>query len=277
MLQAEENSEGLLKELTKWKRIAFGLGATLLIIIVGSSSFYAGRKTAITDTDDLATPMNTDSDVLSIIDNDAPDSVTPSSAPTPTKSKNSSSTPTPILSTKLKVLKTDPQLDGFRSSNASGSTTSNIRTGRDSELVTRGFVSFDISDLGNDVVISSATLRLYQTKTLGEPYSQGGSLYLDHLTYGNRLDKNDYSSPALTSNFTIFSESAKRGWVESDIKKALADDLSNARALSQFRLHFEREKTGGTGEGDFAYFESTENTQKTGNVPELVVEYSLEE
>ena len=62
-------------------------------------------------------------------------------------------------------------------------------------------------------------------------------------------------------------------WKEADVTDALKDDISNARSRSQFRIHFQTENTGGDAEGDFAYFEATENTRKTGNSPQLVVKY----
>lgn len=192
-------------------------------------------------------------------------------SPTQKLSPTSTPTPTPLL--KTKILKSIASLDGFRSSNGGGNNLLEIRAGRNSSLVTRGFVSFEISEIPADSVIQSATIKLYQTKVVGNPYIAGGSLMLDHLTYGETLDDPDYAFPALSTNFTTLSKSATPGWKEVDVTARFKDDLANARSLSQYRIHFQNEITGGNTTGDFVYFEAQENTLKTGNTPQLVVKY----
>lgn len=148
-----------------------------------------------------------------------------------------------------------------------------IRAGRNANLVTRGFVSFEISDIPQDASIQNATLRLYQAKIIGNPYGAGGSIKIDHLTYGETLDNSDYAAPALSSSFVNLTSNATVEWKDADVSQKVKDDVANARSTSQFRIHFQTEVTGGDVTGDFAYFEAKENTQNTGNTPQLVVKY----
>jgi hypothetical protein len=180
-------------------------------------------------------------------------------------------TPTPIL--KTKILPSVASLDGFRSSNGGGNNTLEIRAGRNSALVTRGFVSFEISEIPSEANIQSAVLRLYQARTVGKPYAAGGPLKIDHLTYGDALDSSNYASPALSTSFATLSDETSIGWKEVDVTARLKDDVANARYTSQFRIHFQTEVAGGDVTGDFVYFEAQENSMETGNTPQLIVKY----
>jgi hypothetical protein len=184
--------------------------------------------------------------------------------------KNLSPSVTPA--NKSKILLNDGELDGYRGSNGSGNSLTDIKVGRSDDMVTRGFISFDITDVQGISNLAEATLRLYQAKVTGSPYKLG-AIKLDHLTYGDSLDPSDYGMPALLSNYASVSTSPKIGWKEIDVTKVIKDDLSNARGLSQFRIHFQTEVTGSDRSNDFAYFESAENTLGTGNTPQLIIKY----
>ncbi len=181
-------------------------------------------------------------------------------------------TPTPNIRTK--IISASANLDGFRSSNNGGNESVDIRAGRNVNLVTRGFVSFDLGDIPSGAVITDATLRLYQGKVpTGDPYTAGGSIKVDHLTYGDSLDNSDYGMAALSSSFVTLTNNAALEWKDANVTDRLKDDISNARSRSQYRIHFQIETTGGDVTGDFAYFESAENYLHTGNTPQLVVKY----
>lgn len=180
-------------------------------------------------------------------------------------------TPTPAI--KTKILGSSAELDGFRSSNNGGNNTLDIRTGRNINLVTRGFVSFDISDIPTGATIKEATLRLYQAKIIGNPYAVGGIIKIDHLTYGDSLDSSDYGMAALSSSFATLTGNATIEWKDASVTDRLKDDIANARSRSQYRIHFQTETTGGDTTGDFANFESMDNSLTTGNTPQLVVKY----
>ncbi len=140
-------------------------------------------------------------------------------------------------------------------------------------MVTRGFVSFNLADIPEGVTITKATLRLYQTKTVGNPYGVGGNLKVDHLTYGNSLEDADYAAAALLSSFATLTNNDSVEWKDVDVTEALKNDVSENRSRSQFRIHFEIENTGGDVTGDFAYFEAADDSEGTGNTPQLVVNY----
>jgi len=89
------------------------------------------------------------------------------------------------------------------------------------------------------------------------------------------LDVKDYALAALSSSFATLSNSSQIGWKEVDVTEQVRDDFSNARSFSQFRLHFEKEVTGTNLDGDYVFFESSENTLETGNTPQLLVKYFL--
>lgn len=122
--------------------------------------------------------------------------------------------------------------------------------------------------------IDQATLRLYQTSVIGDPYGVGGgSIKVDHLDYGDTLDNSDYAVAALSTSFATLSTSSSVEWKEVSVTDALRDDRTNSRSRSQYRIHFATEATGGDVTGDFAYFESADNNTGSGNTPQLVVRY----
>jgi hypothetical protein len=134
-------------------------------------------------------------------------------------------------------------------------------------------VSFDIPTSLKGKTIEKATLRLYQGQIIGAPYTAGSSLKVDHLDYGDSLENADYSSSSLSSSFGTLTSNATVEWKDLDVKDMLKDDLDNNRQRSQYRLHFAVESTGGDVTGDFAYFESQDNSMHTGYTPQLVVKY----
>lgn len=264
-------SNHLQKELSKWKKIAVSLSLFIIITVVGAVSFMLGKNSADGDQRYIQQDDSSHESILGSYE-DSPLTPTPETEFTPKPTPS----PAPLPSIRLRTITLDsePGLDGFRSSNGSGSTSSNIRAGSDSELVTRFFVSFDISDISPDAEVISAELRIFQTKTMGEPYKLGGDLLIDHLNYGDSLDRTDYSTPALLSSFSVFSKKPSTGWRELDVTNQVINDVVSAHSLSQFRLHFEKEVVSDSENGDFAYFESGENTQRSGNTPELVIKYT---
>jgi len=239
--------------------------AILVLIFVGGTAFFAGK---LSQNSSVQEPDNLYQQTV----------VTPTSIITPTKTLNQpntsvSLTTTPTPSSKSKILLSDPEHDGYRASNGNGNTTQSIKIGRDSQAVYRGFISFDITSIPTNSEISEATLRLYQVKTVGNPYSVGGPLKIDHLTYGDSLDSSDYGFPALVTNFSSIPGSTTNGWKKIDVTQRLKNDLSNTRPYAQFRIHFQKEITSEDLSEDMAYFESSENTLDTGNIPQLVVKY----
>jgi len=262
------------KSSSKSKLIILIAGFVVLMLLIGGGSYFLGKRSNSSE-NPSPTPAPTQTpEPTEIISSPTP-TATASGSITPTKKLLSTNTPTssPTPIPKSKLLSSSTSLDGFRSSNNGGNATLEIRAGRNVNLVTRGFVSFDLSDIPSGATITEASLRLYQAKIIGNPYGAGGSLKVDHLTYGDSLDNEDYGAAALSSSFITLTNNASIEWKDAVVTDRVKDDIANGRSRSQFRIHFQTENTGGDVTGDFAYFEAAENNMATGNTPQLVIKY----
>lgn len=259
------------------KNVFIVIAILVLLVIVSGGSFYLGSRTGNSNT---VSPSPSPKPIPSAQPTQSQQLISPTNAVSASPSakisaavtKALSPTPTPI--SKSLILQARPDLDGFRSSNGGGNVNADIRAGRNSNLISRGFVSFELAKVPTGIKIEEVTLKLFQAKVVGNPYASGGNIKLDHLTYGDTLDEADYSMAALLSSFATVANNITVGWKEINVTQEVKDDISNARSVSQFRLHFTTENKGGTLEGDFAQFESAENTLKTGNTPQLIVKYT---
>lgn len=199
---------------------------------------------------------------------------TPTVIPIPTLTGNKKMSPTVTPIPKTSIITSSKEIDGYISSNNYVNKDSEIRAGRNKFIVSRGFLSFDLSKLPKYSKILSVTLRIYQTKTVGNPFgSETGNLMIDHLTIGESLDEPDYNANSLSSNFEEISKNRSVGWKEAEVSNPVIEDLGSNRKLTQFRLHFEKEEKGTTDSGDYAYFESSDNSEGTTNIPQLLVKY----
>jgi hypothetical protein len=257
-----ENSAG--------KKIVYGFLVVLVLFAIGSVSFIIGRQ----DKSAKLASISPTPQVLSAPTayNAAP--TTTLTVPTTNVTPTLLVTPSPTSAPVSKVLTSQASLDGFRSSNNGGNSGLDIRAGRNVNLTTRGFVSFSLATLPSGANIVQATLRLYQVKVVGSPYTAGGILKVDHLNYGDSLDSTDHSVAALLSGFASLSSTPAKEWKEVDVTVEVKDDIDAARSRSQYRLHFVTETTGGDVTGDFVYFESADNSEGTGNTPQLVIKYN---
>lgn len=234
----------------------------LLFLAVSISGFFAGYTQ---NNSYEPTPTPTPSSTPLAVIEPTPIEI---SSPTPV-----SSSPNPESQIQSKTIKATTTLDGYAASNGSGNNTVDIRVGRNTFAVTRGFVSFDLTTLPDNIEIESANLKLYQTHVTGDPYSIGGSLKIDHMEFGDILDGNDYALAPLQTNLATLTTNSDVEWKEVVVTEALKQDIKNSRLRSQYRLSFATETIGGESGGDFAYFESGENFVGTGNIPELLVRY----
>jgi hypothetical protein len=189
-------------------------------------------------------------------------SVTPTNSPLPT----TTNIPTPG-----KIISSQSNLDGYQSSNGSGSTTAEIKIGRNNTSISRGFLSFDLSQIPESSILDKATLRMYQQGIIGSPYISGTELKIDQLNYGSTFESSDYSTSSISSSFTSLSTNTSPGWRDIDVTQNIKGDKTADRPRAQFRVHFALEQLGGSSTGDYVLFESGDNTLKTGNTPQLVV------
>ena len=244
------------------------IGILLLIVAIGSSAFWFGKQDGQPEPSPSPTPELT----LEVEVEEAEEF--PTASPSAIPSPSPTPTPTPAPSTQSKTLSATASLDGFRSSNNAGNDSFDIRAGRNTNLITRGFVSFDLGDIPDGATIESVKLRLYQATIIGDPYGIGSMLKVDHLDYGDSLENADYSASSLSSSFATLTAESSIGWKEVDVTDQVKSDIAAGRSRSQFRLHMATENQGGDVTGDFVYLESADDSEGTGNTPQLNVKYS---
>jgi hypothetical protein len=252
------------KHLSSQQKFLIIVAIVLVFAIIGGAFWFGSRKakqesepspSPVTETSPTATPEGEET----------------TESPIPSPEETSSPSPTPTPETKEKTITSTASLDGYRGSNGFGHDDLYILIGRNLSVIQRGFVSFDLSSLPSGATIESATLRMYQEKIVGNPYGVGGSLKVDHLDYGSSLGNEDYGASSISSSFTTLTDNAVIEWKDADVADTLKDDLSNGRSNSQYRIHFSTESTGTS--SDLVYFESADNSQGTGNLPQLIVKY----
>ncbi len=262
------------------KKVLVIIAVIIFLGTLSGISYFLGTKSDSEKNEPAPTPADVLSKPLLEIPTDTPTSTvaTATNSAQPTKKLTLSlsepeATPTPKI--KTKIISSEEGLDGFRASDGKGSSSLEIRIGRNEDAVTRGFVSFDISELPTGIEIQEAELKFYQVKVVGNPYAIGSALKVDHLTYGNTLDATDYSTPALVSNIATLATSNKTvGWKQAVVTEAVENDVANARSLSQFRIHFTTEVTDDDTAGDIAYFDSSNDYyDHTDHPPQLIIKY----
>jgi hypothetical protein len=164
-------------------------------------------------------------------------------------------------------------VDGYvRNDGITVNTTISSTGDTNSNVGERGLVGFDISSIQGKTVVS-ATLRIYQYIVTGSPYTDLGTIVVDHINFGSSMDVGDYSLAALASNIGTISSNATYEWKTLDVTSYVQADLVAGRTSSQYRIRFTTETDLG-GDTDYSGFESAENNGSTGNKPELVVTYN---
>jgi hypothetical protein len=139
--------------------------------------------------------------------------------------------------------------------------------------VSRGFVSFDIRSIPFRSLVQRATLWLYQESVAFTPYSDLGTVVVDHVDYGPNLDAEDFGRPGLRDEIGILSESPQLEWKTLDVTSAAGNDLNSGRERSQYRLRFAPLETDGDGDSDEARFEGSGSLSVAERLPELVIAF----
>lgn len=256
------------------KTILLSIAVVVSILLVAGGAYWAGmNKNQVASTEDESVASETaesktEEEVMMDAEEEEAEVITPSPTATPEP------TPTPTPKEENKTFDSSAPIDGFQASNGGGNNAIEVRVGRNSLLIIRGFVSFGIGDIPEGATIKKATLKLYQVQLLGNPFSAGLRVMLDHLDYGDTFENADYNTPSISTSFATLSDSVGAGWRTIDVTDQVRNDLENDRERSQYRLHMAVENTGGTITGDYVYFESQNNSLGTNNTPQLVVEYS---
>jgi hypothetical protein len=182
-------------------------------------------------------------------------------------------------STTTVTLKGQADLDGYVIGGQGAFASDEIRVGNISpaeEWVCRGFLSFGLVEIPANASIQSVELRFFQVSIVGEPYARLGDLLLKHVDYGPSLDISDFDVTELGSA-VLRSVTVPGTWYTvsaAALSSWLDQDRSAGRSWTQLRLQFTTEKDGDV-LADYIRVESGDNSLGTGNVPELIVTYSM--
>jgi hypothetical protein len=178
------------------------------------------------------------------------------------------------------VLRSEAALDGFLLNDGTGSNIQDIIVGNGriaepaGELVSRGFLSFDLASVPAGAAIEGVELRFYQKTIQGEPYDKLGNLMLEQIDFGSSLDPGAYDLPALDSAGLATLASPNSWYVLSDplITSWVQNALGHDQARFQLRLRF-RQETDGDGEEDWVAIEPGGGVLSSPNAPQLTITY----
>ena len=137
----------------------------------------------------------------------------------------------------------------------------------------RQFFSFNRNVLPAGVTIVSATLYVYQTDVIGNPYDDLGDVVVDYLDYG-ALDAGDYDLAPIEANIGTISDNPLLEWKTLDVTTQTQDAIGAGRN-PQFRFRFNRTIFVTDGLVDGAFFVDAEDSHGGfGNTPFLRITYT---
>ncbi len=138
----------------------------------------------------------------------------------------------------------------------------------------RQFFSFSLS-LPSGSVVDSARVRIYEADVSGNPFSNFGSVVVDHVVYGDTLDSTDYGVAALASNIgTLATGIEPLGYRSLAVTSSVGADVAAHRTRAQFRLRFANADGNTDGTDDFVSFGDAEvSCCATDSVPVLKIWY----
>jgi hypothetical protein len=176
-------------------------------------------------------------------------------------------------------LTSEPSLDGYWLNDGSGSNDRDVLVGNGEfdgaggEVISRGFLSFDLAAIPAGATIESVQLRFFQIQIHGSPYEKLGNLVLERVAYSS-LGDDAYSTPALDSATLAQQPSPNEWYVVSDptISTWVQSTLADGRTRFQLRLRFSQEADG-DGQDDWISIESGEGSPAGRNAPQLIVVY----
>ena len=133
------------------------------------------------------------------------------------------------------VLGSNSTLDGWGCSNNGGNNSLDYGCAGDTttDIGCCCVFSFDITPIPAGIVGLSAVVCMYQSTVIGAPYSNLGSLLLEHVVYSDVWQS--YGATAIGGPVT-FSTDSTTGYKCYDVTAFVNDDIVNARTYSQYRL-----------------------------------------
>jgi hypothetical protein len=174
------------------------------------------------------------------------------------------------------IINSDGSLDGYWTNGGTGGQgdvfvgNSEVVTGTE-PLFSRGFISFDLTDIPAGATIQSVELRFFQQQVEGDPYGKLGNLTLEHVIYGS-LDDAAFGIPAMAS-VQVAQQTAPGEWytlADGTFVSWVEADLAATRSSLQLRLRFAVELDGDD-QGDWIAIAPGGGLQR--NRPQLTVTY----
>ena len=166
-----------------------------------------------------------------------------------------------------------PALDGFVGGNGAVLTSGGGFMGDIASVPNFGFrqfFSFAINTIPPGSTVVSATLRLFQMGAVGNPFTDLGSVVVDHVDYGTALDALDYAIAPLSIVGTLSSTDVAE-YKQITVTPQVQLDVASTSPRSQFRLRWSAADFNTDGQSDYVPF--VEAGQIGGNEPMLVVRY----
>ena len=173
------------------------------------------------------------------------------------------------------------ELDGYVTSAMFRDTINGLQVGDHDHIqvgrTVRSFISFDMpEDLPGVAEVQSATITLYQLSPVNDPLGPIKKVVVDHVDYGTSLDPTEHDITPVTANIGVLSDILIPGFRSLDISVLFNQARADGRTRLQFRLRLD---PGPESDGDILEdtmrFEDGDDSQGTGNIPQMVVQYTL--
>jgi hypothetical protein len=203
----------------------------------------------------------------------------PTSTPTNTSIPTNTSTLTMLNATLLSQPVNDGWiLESSETSNNGGTMNSTATTMRIGDHASnkqyRGILSFDLSAIPDNAVITSATLKFkYASETGTPPFGTHGNLFVDvrNGSFRNNamLQLNDFAAPSSEDKILVYTQTMTNNWFTRSFNPADLTYLDDTDIV-QFRLRFSKDDNNDMG-ADFLNIYSGD--AGAANRPQLLIQY----
>jgi len=124
------------------------------------------------------------------------------------------------------------------------------------DIPVQGFVTFDISDIPSDAIITSVEVDFSSYATGGTPFADLGCLRVYPQNYGTLKAGDFYTDSAIGAILKYCSEAAIMPHESESFRDALQDSVGHSRF--QVRFQFNEEDTDNNGDQDYIHWDNNE-------------------
>ena len=124
------------------------------------------------------------------------------------------------------------------------------------DIAVQGFVTFDISDIPSDAIITSVQVDFSSYATGGTPFADLGCLRVYPQNYGTLKEGDFYTDYATGSILRYCSEAEIMPHESESFRDALQDSVGHSRF--QVRFQFNEEDTDNNGDQDYIHWDNNE-------------------